>query len=158
MAYSGVFKPQNPKKYRGDYRNIIYRSLWERKFMVFCDSNPNILQWGSEEVVIPYRSPVDGRIHRYFVDFNIKIRTKSGVVKKYLIEIKPKKQTVPPPESKKKTKTYRTNAMTYLKNRAKWEAAKDWAEDRQMDFMILTEDHLGVLVGAQDLNQRQKAV
>ncbi len=105
MAYSGVFKPQNPKKYRGDFRNIIYRSLWERKFMVFCDSNPNILQWGSEEVVIPYRSPVDGRIHRYFVDFNIKIRTKSGEIKKYLIEIKPKKQTVPPPESKKKTKT-----------------------------------------------------
>ena len=112
--------------------------------MVFCDNNPSILQWGSEEVVIPYRSPVDGRIHRYFVDFNIRIQTKSGEIKKYLIEIKPKKQTIPPPESKRKTKTWRSNAMTYLKNQAKWEAARDWCEDRQMEFMILTEDHLGV--------------
>lgn len=112
--------------------------------MVFCDRNPSIIQWGSEEVVIPYMSPIDGRVHRYFVDFNIKIRTRTGEIKKYLIEIKPKKQTIPPPESARKTKTWRDKAMTYMKNRAKWEAAKDWCEDRQMEFMILTEDHLGV--------------
>ncbi len=144
MAYSGIYKPENPQKYRGNPTNVIYRSLWERKFMVFCDRNPNIIQWGSEEVVIPYRSPLDGRVHRYFVDFNIKILTKSGEVKRYLIEIKPKKQTIPPPDPKKKTKTWHDKTMTYIKNRAKWEAAKEWCEDRQMQFMILTEYHLGI--------------
>ena len=138
------YKPEYPRKYKGDPNNIICRSSWERKFCRWCDLNENILEWGSEEFCIPYRSPVDRRVHRYFPDFYIKVRESTGYTKKYIIEIKPKKQTVPPPESKKKTKTYRTNAMTYLKNRAKWEAAKDWAEDRQMDFMILTEDHLGV--------------
>jgi hypothetical protein len=144
MAYSGKYKPENPQKYRGNPTNVIYRSLWERKFMVFCDRNPNIIQWGSEEVVIPYRSPLDGRVHRYFVDFNIKIRTRDGEIKKYLIEIKPKKQTIPPPNTSRKTKTWRDKSMTFIKNQAKWEAAKDWCEDRQMQFMILTEDHLGI--------------
>ncbi len=144
MAYSGLYKPENPQKYRGNPTNIVYRSLWERKFMVFCDRNSNILQWGSEEVVIPYRSPVDGKVHRYFVDFNIKLCTRNGETKKYLIEIKPKKQTIPPPETSRRTKTCRTNIMTYMKNRAKWEAAENWCEDRQMKFMILTEDHLGI--------------
>lgn len=144
MAYSGKYKPENPQKYRGNPTNVIYRSLWERKFMVFCDRNPNIIQWGSEEVVIPYRSPLDGRVHRYFVDFNIKILTRDGETKKYLIEIKPKNQTIPPPNSTKKTKTWRNKSMTFIKNQAKWEAAKDWCEDRQMQFMILTEDHLGI--------------
>ena len=74
MAYKGRFQPSNIEKYRGDHRNIIYRSLWERKFMVYCDRNENILEWGSEEIVIPYRSPLDGRIHRYFPDFYIKVR------------------------------------------------------------------------------------
>ena len=82
MAYSGFFKPNNPKKYRGNPTNIIYRSLWERKFMVFCDRSQNILEWGSEEVVIPYRSPIDGRVHRYYVDFYIKVNTKSNEIKK----------------------------------------------------------------------------
>ena len=124
--------------------NIIYRSLWERKFMIFCDNNPSILQWGSEEGVIPYRSPLDGRVHRYYVDFYIKLQTKSGEIKKYLIEIKPKKQTIPPDPQKKQTKVYKDKVLTYCKNRAKWEAAKDWCEDRRMEFLILTEDHLGI--------------
>ena len=124
--------------------NIVYRSLWERKFMVFCDKNPNVIEWGSEEIVIPYRSPIDGRFHRYYVDFYIKITTKSNEVKKYLIEIKPKKQTIPPPQEKKQTKVWKDKALTFCKNKAKWEAAKEWCEDRQMEFLILTEDHLGV--------------
>lgn len=144
MAYSGKYRPINPQKYKGNPTNIIYRSLWERKFMIFCDSNPNILQWGSEECVIPYRSPLDGRVHRYFVDFYIKLQTKSGEIKKYLIEIKPKKQTIPPDPQKKQTKIYKDKVLTYCKNRAKWEAAKEWCEDRRMEFLILTEDHLGV--------------
>lgn len=112
--------------------------------MVFCDKNPNILQWGSEEIVIPYRSPLDGRIHRYYVDFYIKLQTKNSEIKKYLIEVKPKKQTVPPAAEKRQTKTYKNKVLTFLKNKAKWEAANDWCEDRQMEFLILTEDHLGV--------------
>jgi hypothetical protein len=144
MAYSGKYNPANPHKYKGNPTNIIYRSLWERKFMVFCDKNPNILQWGSEEIVIPYRSPLDGRIHRYYVDFYIKLQTKNSEIKKYLIEVKPKKQTLPPPAEKRQTKTYKNKVLTFLKNKAKWEAANDWCEDRQMEFLILTEDHLGV--------------
>lgn len=144
MAYSGFYRPINPTKYRGNPMNIVYRSLWERKFMVFCDRNQNVIEWGSEEVVIPYRSPLDGRVHRYYVDFYIKVRTKTNEIKKYLIEIKPKNQTTPPPPAKKQTKLYKDKVLTFLKNQAKWEAASDWCEDRQMQFLILTEDHLGV--------------
>ena len=88
MAYKGKFRPSIPKKYRGDYTNIIYRSLWELKFMKYCDSNRNILEWGSEEFFIPYLSPIDNRAHRYFPDFYIKVRENTGQIKKYVIEIK----------------------------------------------------------------------
>jgi len=142
MAYSGLYKPVNPKKYRGNPTRIIYRSSWERKFMVFCDKNPSILEWGSEEVIIPYRCPTDGRVHRYFPDFYIKVREKSGKVTKYIIEVKPKKQTSPPNDKNKRTAAYKRAALTFMKNRAKWDAAQDFCEDRQMNFLILTEDHL----------------
>jgi hypothetical protein len=144
MAYSGLYKPVNPNKYRGNPTRIIYRSLWERKFMVFCDNNPAILEWGSEEVIIPYRCPTDGKIHRYYPDFYIKVREKSGNISKYIIEIKPKLQTIPPNESKRKTTAYKNSALRFLKNKAKWSAAEDYCEDRQMKFLILTEEHLGV--------------
>jgi hypothetical protein len=123
---------------------IFYRSLWELKFMKWCDMNNNILQWGSEEIVVPYRSPLDGRIHRYFVDFYIKIRSRNGSIKKYLIEIKPKKQTVEPTQPKRKTPRYINEVTTYVVNQAKWEAAREWCADRQLEFLILTEDHLNV--------------
>ena len=142
MAYSGYFKPKNPQKYRGNPTNIVYRSLWERKFMVFCDNNPSILEWGSEEVIIPYRCPTDGRVHRYYPDFYIKVREKSGKLTKYIIEVKPKKQTKPPHAKDKRTAAYRRAVLTFAKNRAKWNAAQDFCEDRQMNFLILTEDHL----------------
>ena len=74
MSYKGRYIPTNPKKYKGDPQNIIYRSLWERKFMVYCDTNDSVIEWGSEEVIIPYLSPWDGRMHRYFPDFYIKIK------------------------------------------------------------------------------------
>jgi hypothetical protein len=145
MAYSGKYKPVNPQKYKGDYSNIIYRSMWEKKFMIFCDNNSTIIEWGSEEVIIPYRCPTDGKVHRYFPDFYIKVRDKSGNAKKYLIEVKPKKQTLPPNEKPtKKTAAWKREVLTFMKNHAKWEAAKDFCEDRQMKFLILTEDHLGV--------------
>jgi len=87
MSYKGKYKPSLPSKYKGDPTNIIYRSLWERKFMVYCDQTTNILEWGSEEIALPYRSPIDNRIHRYFPDFYIKVRENTGRIKKYLIEI-----------------------------------------------------------------------
>ena len=144
MAYSGIYKPINPKKYRGNPTRVIYRSLWERKFMVFCDNNPSILEWGSEEVIIPYRSPLDGKSHRYYPDFYIKVREKSGKISKYIVEIKPKKQCVEPKVQKRKTKGYIYEVCEYAKNQAKWKAAREFCEDRQWEFKILTEDELGI--------------
>ena len=145
MAYSGLYKPVNPKKYRGNPTRIIYRSMWEKKFMIFCDHTSTIVEWGSEEIVIPYRSPIDGRVHRYYPDFYIKILTKSGKYEKYVIEVKPKRQTQKPNEKpKRKTAAWKREVLTWIKNRAKWDAAEDFCEDRQMKFKILTEDHLKV--------------
>ena len=96
MAYKGKFKPKNRTKYKGDPDKIIYRSLWELRFMRYLDSTPSILKWSSEEVVVPYRSPIDGRRHRYFPDFWIRVKTSDGSVKESLIEIKPKTQCSPP--------------------------------------------------------------
>ena len=144
MSYKGKYRPSHPNKYRGDYTNIIYRSLWELKFMKYCDLNDSILEWGSEEVVIPYRSPLDNRIHRYFVDFYIKVEDMNGQIKKYLIEVKPKRQTTPPPKPKRQTKRYISEVTEYAKNQAKWKAATEFCEDRQWSFMIITEDELKV--------------
>lgn len=144
MAYKGRFQPSNIEKYRGDHRSIIYRSLWERKFMVYCDRNENILEWGSEEIVIPYRSPLDGRIHRYFPDFYIKVRESNGSIKRYIIEVKPKKQCIEPKVQKQRTKTYIREVAEYAKNQAKWKAATEYCKDRLFQFKILTEDNLGV--------------
>jgi len=112
--------------------------------MKWCDGNNNILEWGSEEIIVPYRSPIDGKYHRYFVDFYVKVITRTGDIKKYLIEIKPKKQTIEPAVQKRKTKKYVTEVTTYVVNQAKWEAAREWCADRRLEFLILTEDHLNV--------------
>jgi len=144
MSYKGKYKPSYPKKYKGDPTNIIYRSLWERKFMVYCDTNEKILEWGSEEIALPYRSPIDNRVHRYFPDFYIKVLESSGQIKKYLIEIKPKRQTAPPTKPQRQTKKYLYEAYEYAKNQAKWRAAKEFCEDRQWEFKVLTEDELGI--------------
>lgn len=144
MSYKGKYQPSYPKKYKGDPTNIIYRSLWERKFMVYCDLNENIIEWGSEELVLPYRSPVDNRIHRYFPDFYIKIKESTGQIKKYIIEIKPQRQTVEPKVPQRKTKGYIYEVVEYAKNQAKWKAAKEWCLDRGYEFKILTENELGI--------------
>ena len=140
MAYRGRFQPSNIEKYRGDHRSIIYR----RKFMVYCDRNENILEWGSEEIIIPYRSPLDGRIHRYFPDFYIKVRESNGSIQRYIIEVKPKKQCIEPKVQKQRTKTYIREVAEYAKNQAKWKAATEYCKDRLFQFKILTEDNLGV--------------
>ena len=144
MSYKGKYKPSYPQKYKGDPTNIIYRSLWERKFCVYCDLNENILEWSSEEKCIPYRSPIDGKIHRYFPDFLIKVKESNGSIKKYMTEIKPKKQTVPPIKPQRQTKKYISEVYEYAKNQSKWEAAKDWCADRGYEFKVITENELGI--------------
>jgi hypothetical protein len=140
----GRFTPKNVSKYQGDYRNIIYRSSWELKFMKYCDLNNNILEWGSEEIFIPYRSPLDGKVHRYFVDFYIKIRDVNGNNQKYLVEVKPKKQTKEPKKQKRMTKSYLYEVTEYVKNQAKWAAAEEFCDDHGMHFKIITEDELKI--------------
>ena len=144
MAYSGKYQPSNPKKYKGDPSNIIYRSLWERKFMRYCDITENILEWGSEEMYVWYRSPIDNKAHRYFPDFYIKVKESTGRIKKYIIEIKPQRQTTPPPKPKKQTKVDLREAYEYARNQAKWEAAREWCLDRGYEFRVFTEKELGI--------------
>ena len=136
MTYSGRYRPKNVGKYEGNVSNIKYRSLWERQVMRWLDDNQSVIGWNSEEVVIRYRCKTDGQTHKYFTDFFI--RMKDG--KKYLIEVKPKNQTTPPKEPKRKTKRYLKEVMTYAKNISKWESAKVYAQKNGMIFQIWTED------------------
>tara|TARA_A100000164_G_scaffold240997_1_gene214221 strand:- start:344 stop:787 length:444 start_codon:yes stop_codon:yes gene_type:complete len=144
MAYKGRYNPVNPKKYKGNPQNIIYRSLWERKFMVYCDTNDKVLEWGSEEIIIPYISPWDSKVHRYFPDFYIKVKQSSGDLKKFIIEVKPKKQTRPPKPVVRKTKRWINEVRTFGINEAKWKHATKWCKDNDMEFKILTEEELGI--------------
>ena len=139
MTYKGKFHPNNRKKYKGDINNIIYISLWERKFMTYCD---DIVEWGSEELIVPYLSPLDGKRHRYFPDFYIK--TKNG--DRFMIEIKPKKYTKPPSPTKTKrvTKAFLHETTEWARNRAKWAAAQNVCKRNGWKFLIITEDHLNM--------------
>ena len=142
MAYSGKFTPKNPQKYVGDNTNIIYRSSWEVRFMKKFDEEDWCLSWSSEEVIVPYKSPVDGKWHRYFVDFVIKIKDNKGNIKTWMIEVKPKKQTKPPEIPKRKTRKFINEVVTWNVNEAKWKAAKEYCKDRAWEFVIFTEDQL----------------
>ena len=144
MAYKGKYYPSFPRKNKGDPTNIIYRSLWERKFMVYCDKNTKILEWGSEEIALPYISPHDSRVHRYFPDFYIKVQENTGKIKRYLIEVKPKKQTKPPAKPKRQTKGYIREAFEYARNQAKWKAAREFCADRMWEFKVITEQELDI--------------
>jgi hypothetical protein len=143
-TYKGRFRATNPKKYRGDINSIVYRSLWELRFMKWCDTTNSVEEWGSEIVVVPYISPIDRKIHRYFVDFYIKVRDRHGNLQKYLVEIKPEKFTKPPEIPKRKTKAFIDEVFQYGVNDAKWKAAFEYCEDRNMKFIILTEKDLGI--------------
>lgn len=142
--HQGRFHPRNPQKYKGDSNNIIYRSSWELEFMKYCDRKENIIEWGSEEFFIPYLDPTTNKIRRYFPDFIVKIKESNNIIKTYVVEIKPKKQTKPPVPGKKKTKTLMNESITYEKNCAKWKAAIEWCEDRRIEFKIITERELGL--------------
>jgi len=139
MSYKGKWRPKNRNKYEGDPTKIVYRSLWERQAFRWCDNNDDIKSWSSESVVVPYRSQVDGKNHRYFVDLKITFNNKRTV----LVEIKPKRQTKPPKKNKARTsRRYLKEAMTYGTNTSKWTYAKAYAEDRGWEFQIWTEDTL----------------
>lgn len=140
----GYFRPLHPEKYIGNPQNIVYRSSWELRFMKWCDESTNVIQYGSEEFFIPYRSPVDNKTHRYFPDFLIKIQEQSGEIKTYLIEIKPQRQTVQPKVPKRKTKNWLYEMKTYSVNQAKWAAAEEWCKSRGIEFKIVTERELGI--------------
>ena len=143
MTYKGRYFPINPKKYRGNPNQIIYRSLWERKVMVYCDKNDAIIEWGSEEVIVPYLSPMDGKIHRYFPDFYMKVRQADGSTKKFIIEVKPKSQCKQPVKNpKRRTTIWFNEVKTFAINQAKWKSAKEFCEDKGMEFKIFTEDHI----------------
>lgn len=146
--YQGRFKPKNPQKYKGDPTNIIYRSGWELKLFNYLDEHPNVIKWGSEEFVIPYKSPIDGRWHRYFPDVYVEQINIDGKKQTILIEVKPEAQTIPPSQNKKLTPTgkvsrkYLNEVMTYGVNDAKWKAAQEFCADRGWNFLIMTEKHL----------------
>jgi hypothetical protein len=140
MFHKRKFTPIFPEKYAGDPTNVIMRSSWETRFANWCDKNPSIVKWSSEETVIPYRCPTDDKIHRYFVDF--KITTISG--KTYIVEVKPSAQTQPPVFPGKRTQRYLMESLTFMKNQAKWKAAEEYAKDRGWEFKIITEYDLGL--------------
>jgi len=146
MSYKGFFKPKHPKKYKGNPTNIIYRSLYELKLMTYLDKNSNVLEWASEEFFIPYMSPIDGKVHRYFPDFWIKKINKEGLIEVLVIEVKPQKQTVPPVPQKTITKSYLYEVQTWGVNQAKWEAANRYCSNKNWKFLIATEKELGIIV------------
>ena len=136
MAYSGRYSIKNASKYKGDIYNIIYRSLWEKVVFQWCDKNPKVKQWSSEEIIIPYYYEVDKKYHRYFVD--MKIVTEDKIL---LVEIKPEKETQPP-ICEKRTKKYIAEGLSYIKNMNKWKAANEYCKDRGWEFQIWTEKTL----------------
>lgn len=141
--HKGFFTPSHPEKYKGNVRQIVYRSSYEMKLMIALDRDPNIVEWSSEEEFIPYRSPIDGFTHRYFYDF----KWKTGDGKVVIAEVKPLSQCSPPktPQNNRSPK-FLEELKTYAINNAKWEAAKRWAAQRDIEFKILTERELGIVI------------
>jgi len=158
MAYSGKYKIKNPGKYVGDPSKITYRSLWEKSCFKWCENNPKVIAWNSEEVVVPYRWKVDNKMHRYYVDLLIKME--SGHV--ILVEIKPDKETKAPKKPARQTKKYINEVTTYIKNTDKWIAARKYAEDRGWTFEIWTEHTLKSMdikiVGAPIKNKKKSTI
>jgi hypothetical protein len=138
MAYKGKYKIKNPDKYLGNPSKVVFRSLWERNAFRWCETNPKVKLWNSEEVVVPYKYQVDNKLHRYYVDLLIQMDNKET----YLIEIKPKAQTQPPKKRSRKTKRYINEQLDYIKNQDKWEAADQFARHKGWKFQVWTEETL----------------
>ena len=112
--------------------------------MSYLDAHPDVVQWASEELIIPYRSPLDNQVHRYFPDFWVKKRLSNGNYEVVVIEVKPLKQTREPIPSKKMNKQYLREVATWAINQAKWKAAQSYCDDRNWKFMMMTEQDLGI--------------
>ena len=142
MSYKGWFTPHNPQKYKGDATNIVYRSSWELRVMKYLDDNPAVVWWASEELFIPYKSPVDQKVHRYFPDFIARIRQANGEIT-VVMEVKPFKQTQKPTQ-KRRTQKFLQEAATYAINQEKWRAADLFCKEHGWQFKIITEKELGL--------------
>lgn len=138
----GIFKPHNKEKYVG--RELpVYRSGWELKFFRWCDTNDNVVEWASEAVIIPYVNPVTGKVSRYYTDGVIAIK-EYNKIQKYIIEIKPSSQVIPPKNGNKRKSTIVYETTRFIQNQSKWNAAKKWCEKKGYKFLILTEKELGI--------------
>lgn len=137
----GIYKPINPEKYRGDVKNIIYRSSWESTVLFRLDTDPNVIAFSSEEIIIPYRD-VNGKVRRYFPDMYVKRKIGDEIVEQ-LIEIKPYKETIPPILTEgKRTKTKIREVLTYDTNQRKWASAREFCKKKGWQFVILTEKEI----------------
>ena len=136
--YKGMFRPINPEKYVGNPKRIVYRSSWEKKVMIKLDISPDIIKWASEELSIPYTNPIDRKRHKYYPDFIVENRKGQ----KMMIEVKPSRQIKKPVRKKRKTKRYIYDCLTYVKNRCKWKAAKEYCDKNDMEFKFITENEL----------------
>lgn len=143
-TYKGLFNPKNPNKYLGNSKEIVYRSSWEKKLMIYLDNHPHVLKWASEELVIPYVSPIDNRVHRYFTDFYVEKLNKDGRKETIVIEVKPAVQTKPPKKQKRRTQRYLEEVRNWGVNSAKWEAADKYCQKKGWKFVIMTEHELGI--------------
>jgi len=142
----GTFTPVHPKKYKGTLP-IVYRSSLELHVMRWFDASSFVIHWGSESVVIPYVKPTTGKVHRYYTDFDVSIRDKAGTVRKYVIEVKPYKQTLPPKaHGNKKKKTLLYEQVTYAINRAKWDSAEEWCRKHGYIFSTITEKDINKFI------------
>jgi hypothetical protein len=134
----GIFTPRNKSKCTSSL--CLYRSGLELSYMRWLDENSNIVSWGSEKIIIPYLKPTDGKMHKYFIDFNFTIKDTKGELHKFLIEIKPAKQCQPPTtHGNKKPKTILYENIQWATNSQKWAAAKAWADKHGYKFTIVTE-------------------
>jgi hypothetical protein len=143
MSYKGWFTPKNPNKYKGDSKNVVYRSSWELRVMKWLDENPSVIWWASEELIIKYKSPIDQKMHRYFPDFIVRLKQKTGTESTVVIEIKPYKQTIKPVQ-KRKTNRFLQEAATYAINQEKWRAADLFCKEHGWQFKVLTEKDIGI--------------
>lgn len=132
----GKYTPVNPHKYKGNLDKIRYMSSYELETHRFFDNNANVISWSSEEIAIPYVSPVDNKVHKYYPDYLVEFINSSGEVIKQLIEVKPHAQTKAP-HGNRKHAAY--EQVTYAVNVAKWMAAQAWCQTHGIEFKIITE-------------------
>ena len=147
MNYSkhvGKYKVTNKSKYVANLQEVVYRSSWELNYMKYLDRQPNVLEWGSENVIIPYYNQIEKKTRRYYVDFYVKVQNPDGIIKQYILEIKPASQCRPPKKRNRISTKYKNEIKTFIVNQCKWTAARKWAEKRGIEFKILTEKELNI--------------